>query len=317
MKKFRLFLTVLFLLIALAVIALIAIFDNIILFKAAGLIKQNIWPASIALFIFLILLSAGIVSNLSTARGSVFGNGYFQLAILELFLAAAALAWYWYYLQQPGKFVFQLRPAAEKEKIQLVLQCKTPHSISVDTVTAPGVRHNMPAGDYRLETLDPDIVQYRTDIVLKPAETETIMIPVTINTRTLVVQTDPPGAQIRINGVQATLTPDTLRILSGDTVIIELQMAGYQDYRDTLRLDKDTDLGTIRLLKSYTLWISSRYPDNHYIIYDTDNRLVLSGNGSRKLQLAAGTYRIAYEIGEGQYDTKRVILNYNKTISIP
>jgi hypothetical protein len=94
-------------------------------------------------------------------------------------------------------------------------------------------------------------------------------------------------------------------------------MDGYQDYIDTLRLHEDLDLGTIPLQKLYSLWISSRYQDIGYMIYDMDKRVVFSGRGSRNLQLIQGTYRIAYEIGEGAYDTKTFQLKYNLTVSIP
>ena len=94
MKKFGLILTVFFLVATLLTVLLIAIFDNAILFKAAGLVKDNIWVAGIALLLFLGLLFTGIGSNLARSEGSLFTNGYFQLAMLELFLCAAGLIYY-------------------------------------------------------------------------------------------------------------------------------------------------------------------------------------------------------------------------------
>jgi hypothetical protein len=317
MKKLRLFFTVLFLLTSLAVIFLIAVFENVLLFKAANMIKDNLWPAGIASFIFLILIFTAIVSSLSKPDGSLFNNGYFQLAIAELFLCTAGLAYYRHHIRQPGQIVLQIPPQKEKEHVNLVLQFGSGESATADTVTAPGILDNMQAGNYGIETLDPEIVYFHTDFVLEPGGQETLLIPVTLNTKSLIVQTDPAGAEIRINGVQATQTPDTFDILSGDTVVLELQMDGYQDYIDTLSLHEDLDLGTIPLQKLYSLWISSRYQDIGYMIYDMDKRVVFSGRGSRNLQLIQGTYRIAYEIGEGAYDTKTFQLKYNLTVSIP
>lgn len=63
MKNFRLFFTILFLFVSLIGLLLFAIFDNTIFFKAAVLIKTYLWPAVIALVLFLVFLTAGIVSN--------------------------------------------------------------------------------------------------------------------------------------------------------------------------------------------------------------------------------------------------------------
>lgn len=317
MKKFRLFFTVFFLLTSLIIILLIAIFDNIIFLRAANVIKNYIWPAGFAMLIFLGLLSAGVVSNHAKSKGSLISNGYFQLAILELFLFSAGLAYYRHYSQQPGQIVLQLHPEATRDVINLGVKYQSSGSASMDTVTAPGVLENRPAGKYSFETIDQDIVYFHTDIELEPAEIKTLVIPITLNIRTLAVQTEPTGAEIWINGVQATHTPDTFKILTGDTVILELKMLGYQGYTDTLSLNENVDLGIIPLRKLYTLWVSSRYADTGYKIYDMDDRVVFSSSGSRKLQLAQGKYRISFEIGEGQYETKTFLLNYNSTVMIP
>ncbi len=317
MKKFQMFFTVLFLLSSLIIILLIAIFDNIIFFKAANVIKNYIWPAGIATLIFLVLLSAGVVSNLAKSKGSLISNGYFQLAILELFLCSAGLAYYRHYTQQPGQIDLQLNPETTRDFINLGVKYQSSGFTSMDTVSAPGELANLPAGKYNFETLDQDIVYFNADVVLKPAEIKTLVIPITLNIRTLAVQTEPTGAEIWINGVQATYTPDTFKILTGDTVILELKMPGYQGYTDTLSLNENVDLGIIPLRKLYTLWVSSRYADTGYKIYDMDARVVFSASGSRKLQLAQGRYRISFEIGEGQYETKTFLMNYNSTMMIP
>jgi len=317
MEKFRLFITVFFLLTSLIIILLFAIFDNTIFFRAADLIKDNLWFAGIAVIIFLILLSAGVVSNLADIEGSLISNGYFQLAILELFLVTAGLAYYRHYSQQPGQIVLQLHPETTKDFINLGVKYQISGSTTIDTVTAPGTLENRPAGKYNIETLDKDIVYYQTDVVLEPEEIETVDIPVVLNIKTLAVQTEPAGAEIWINGLQATKSPHTFEILTGDTVILELKMPGYQGYTDTLSLNENVDLGIIPLRKLYTLWISAHYADIAYRIYDMDDKVVFSSYGSRKLQLAQGRYRLSYEIGEGQYETKTIFLNYNSSVVIP
>lgn len=317
MKKFRMFLTILFLLTSLIIILLIALFDNSTLFRAADVIKNYIWPAGFAMLIFLGLLSAGVVSNHAKSKGSLISNGYFQLAILELFLFSAGLAYYRHYSQQPGQIVLQLHPETTRDVINLGVKYQSSGSASIDTVTAPGVLENRPAGKYRFETIDQDIVYFHTDIELEPGEIETLIIPIVLNIKTLTVQTEPTGAEIWINDLQASQTPYTFKILTGDTVILELKMQGYQGYTDTISLSENVDLGVIPLRKLYTLWVSSRYADTGYKIYDMDDRVVFSASGSRKLQLAQGRYRISFEIGEGQYETKTFLLNYNSTVMIP
>ncbi len=174
-----------------------------------------------------------------------------------------------------------------------------------------------PAGKYRVETIDQDIVHFQADIVLEPAETETLVVPVVLKTKTLIVQSEPTDAEIWIDGLYASHTPHTFEILNRDTVILELKMPGYQVHLDTIILDENRDLGVITLVKLYTLWVSCLYPYTDYKIYDTDGQVVFASSGSRKLQLAQGKYRIAFEIGEGQFETRSFSLNYNFTISIP
>jgi len=317
MKKFRLVFTILFLLTSLIIILFITIFDNMIFIKAMDEIKNYLWPAGIAILFFVGLLSAGVATNLANYNGSLISNGYIQLAILELFLLSAGLAYYRHYTHQSGQIVLRLHPEKTKEFINLGLKFQSAESTAIDTVTAPGELYNRRAGNYSFEILDHDIVYFHANVVLEPAEIETLVVPVALNIKTLAVQTEPPGADIWINGLQASHTPDTFNILTGDTVILELKMQDYQEYIDTIRLNENMDLGIIPLVKIHTLQISCLYQYTEYKIYDMDDRIVFAAGGSRKLQLAQGRYRISFEIGEDQYETKTFLLNYNSTVSIP
>jgi hypothetical protein len=317
MQQFRLFFTILFLLASLIVIPLIAIVDRNIFIMAIDMVKGYLWVAGIAVVIFLVLLSSGVVSNLDSIKRSLIRNGYFQLAILQLFLFSAGLSYIWYFAQQPGQIVFQIQPETPKDYINLQVTYHSPTSTLVDTVRAPGKLYKRPAGKYIIETIDPDIGYFQVDVVLEPTKSDTLIIPVTLNTKELAVQTDPAGADIWINGLQATKTPHTFDILAGDTITLELKIEGYHAYTDTLCMNENMDLGIIPLKKLFTVWISSRYADVKYKIFDRDNQVVFSSMGSRNLQLAQGRYRIAYEIGEGQYETKNFSLSYNSTVLIP
>jgi hypothetical protein len=317
MIQFRLFFTILFLLASLIVIPLIAIVDRNVFIMAVDMVKDYLWAAGIAAVIFLVLLSSGVVSNLDSIKRSLIRNGYFQLAILQLFLFSAGLGYIWYFVQQPGQIVLRIQADTPREYIMLQVKYKSAESTLVDTVRAPGKLYKRPAGRYSIETIDPDIDYFQVDVVLEPAKSDTLVIPVTLNTKELAVQTDPAGADIWINGLQATKTPHTFDILAGDTITLELKMDGYHAYMDTVCMNNNMDLGTIPLKKLFTVWISSRYADVRYKIFDVDNQVVFSSTGSRNLQLAQGRYRIAYEIGEGQYETKNFSLSYNSTVLIP
>jgi hypothetical protein len=168
-----------------------------------------------------------------------------------------------------------------------------------------------------IETIDPDIVYFSSEVYLEPTRSETLLIPVNLNASSLTIQSEPAGADIWINGIQTTKTPYKFEVLTGDTVILDLKMTGFQTYTDTLVIMESKDLGIIPLKKMFTVWISSRYADIKYNIYDSDNLVVFSSRGSRNIKLAQGRYRIAYEIGEGQYETKTFSLNYNSTVLIP
>ena len=315
MEKFRLFFSILFLLTSLIIIVLIALFDHVVFFRAADLIKNYLLPAGIATLIFLILLSAGAVSHAANYKGPILSNEYILLAILEFFLFSAGLVYVRYYTQQTGQIVLRLQPETTRDFINLGVTYQS--AASTDTVRAPGKLENRPAGKYTFEILNQDIVYFRADVDLESAEIETLVIPVVMNVKTLTVQTEPPGAEIWINGLQASQTPDTFKILTGDTAILELKMQGYQSHSDTITLNENVDLGIIALRKLYTLWISSNYTYTEYRIYDEEDRVVFSANGSRKIQLAQGRYRISFEIGEGQYQTKTFSLDYNSSVQIP
>jgi len=317
MPKFRLFITVLFLLTSIVLLVLLAIFDTGFYTMAVDQVKNYIWPAIIALVVFLVLLTTGIVTNLSRGEGSLFHNGLFQLAILELFLFSAALGYYWYHTQQPGNIVIRLQPAETKQFVNLGLKFQSADSTAIDTITAPIELHNRKAGRYSFETVDPEVLYFKTDLILKPASTETLFIPVTMNYKMLTVQTEPEGAEIWIDGLKASQTPDSFEIFNRDTVILQLKMAGYQDHIDTLGLADNIDLGVITLKKLYSLRISCQYEDIEYKIYDMDGNLVFASSGTRRVQLADGRYKLAYSLGEGQYETKSFVLNRNSSVSVP
>jgi len=317
MKNFRLFFTVFFLLTSLIGILFIFVFDKTIFYQVITLMTNNIWLAGIAVAIFLIFLSVGIVSNATNIEGSLFTNGYFQLAILELFLASAGLVYFRQYTQQPGQIVFKIQPETIRDYINLAVTYQSSGSKSIDTVRAPGHIGDLPAGSYDVETLDEDIVHFHSTLDLKPGKTETVIIPVALNTRMLSIQTEPAGADIWINGLQTSKTPYIFNILTGDTIVLNLEMPGYKEHRDTLFLTDNIDLGVIPLQKLYNVWISPLYTDVGYRIYDAKNEVIFSSSGSRNIQLTQGRYRVAYEIGEGQYDTKWFSVNYNLTVTIP
>jgi hypothetical protein len=315
MQQFRLFFTIIFLLTSLIVISLVFILEQSLLYKIVDIVKNNIWITGISVVVFLVLFSSGVVSNLDSIKPSLIRNGYFQLSILELFLFTAGLAYFWHINQQPGQIVFRLNPESAKEYVNLGVKYQT--SDEVETVRAPGKLYKRSAGKYSVEILDEDVVYFQTDVVLEPAKSETLFIPVSLNSKSLSIQTEPSGAEIWINGLQTTKTPHTFDILSGDTVVLELKSSGFQVYSDTLIMDENQDLGIISLKKMYTVWISSRYADTVYNIYDEDNKMIYSSSGSRKLKLAQGRYRLAWEIGEGQYNRKSFLVNYNSTVMIP
>jgi len=317
MKNFRFFLSVFFLVVSVVIVVVIALFDYSTFLRAANEITNYMWLAGIAVIIFLVLLSAGFVSHSADYEGSLFSNGYILLATLELFVCAGGLAYYRYFSQQPGQIILRLSPETTRDFIQVGIKYQNSGSVLMDTVQAPGRLENRPPGTYSFEILDEDIVYFRKDVELEPAEKETLVIPVALNVKSLAVETDPSGADIWINGVQASQTPHTFNILTGDTVVLELKMPGYAVYTDTVSLNENVDLGIIPLQKLFTLWISSMYDYTQYHIYDAEKRLVFSASGSRKCQLPQGRYSIAYEIGEGQYQTKSISLNYNASITIP
>jgi hypothetical protein len=317
MRKFRSFFTVLFLLSSLIVILFIAIYDNPLLIRVADEIRNYIGPSFIALLVLLVLISSAIVSNSAKSFGSLIANGYFQLAVLELFLFSAALAYYHHYFQQPAQMIIRLQPEQIKDSIRLGIKNQSMRSLTTDTIIAPTEIHNLFAGNYSLEILDKDIVYFHTDVTLKPAETEIIIIPVALNFKTIAIQTEPTGAEILIDGVFTSKSPDTLEIYNRDTVMIELKMQGYQSYKDTIALTANIDLGVITLLKLYSLRILCYLEGMGYKIYDKHKRIVFTANRSQKLQLPQGRYKISYQIGEGQIATKNFVLNYNSTIEIP
>jgi hypothetical protein len=317
MKKFRSFITVFFLLTSLVVIIGIALYDNMFLAMLLDELKNYLIPAGIAVLIFLILFSAGIATNSGRSFGSLYGNGFFQLAVLELFMVTAGLVYYRYYLQQPGQIIIRLEPEKTKDSIKVGMKYQSSQPSPMDTVIVPATLHHMRPGNYSFETIDRDIVYFQTVISLEPGATETLAIPVVLDFKTLTVNTEPQGADIWIDSVLTAKTPDTLNIFNKDSIILELKMEGYQTYADTLALKTNRDLGVITLYKLCTLWIYCNFTDMDYSIYDMNNEMIFTAVGTKKIRLPKGRYRIVYGIGEGQTESRRFSLNYNYSIKIP
>ena len=313
MKKFLSFLTILFLLSAVITILLLVIVDKAFFLKAGLMIKSYIWLAGLAVILLLGLLSAGIVSNLHNPEGTLISNGYFQSAVSVLFLLTGGLVFIWFQLQLPGTIILQLDPGSPKQQIKMGLTFET---AGFDTVTAPAEPSKQPAGNYQVEILDSEIQPFKTGFVLDPGETEKLVIQVALNFKTLRVNSDPENAEIWIDSLHAGNTPYTFEISGRDTVYLELKMAGYQTYVDTVQLTDDMDLGVIPLIKLYTLRISSAYQDFEYRIYDSEGNLVFIARESRSVQLPGGNYKVAYEIGEGQFETKSFNLLKNYTLVV-
>jgi hypothetical protein len=280
-------------------------------------LRNYIGPAFIALLLFLVLISSGIVSNSGRPFSSLIANGYFQLAIVELFLCTAGLAYYYHTINQAGHIIIRLQPEQIKDSIKLSMKYQSLYSSTIDTIIAPTELYRLSAGNYRFETLDTDIVHFHTDITLKPAGNEIINIPVALNRKKIAINSKPAGADILIDGVFISKTPDTLEIYNTNMVIIELRMPDYQSYIDTMALSEDVDLGTITLLKLYSLRILSYLEGMEYQITDVNNRIIFSANESKKMRLPEGNYKLSYEIGEGEIKTRHFSLSYNSTIEIP
>ena len=117
---------------------------------------------------------------------------------------SAGLVYFWYFAQQPGQIVFRLQPETTRDYVYLGVRYQSSQSTLLDTVRAPGKLYKQSPGKYYIEVIDQDIVQYQTELELKPAESETLVIPVSLNSNTLAVQTEPTGADIWINGLHAT-----------------------------------------------------------------------------------------------------------------
>jgi hypothetical protein len=316
MKKTRIFFTVLFLLTSVGAAVIITVINPNLMPAVMELIKNNIWAAVAAALLFLGLFSAGVVSNHGNPDGSLVSNGFFQLAVLELFLCSAGLIYFNYYMQQPGQIILQLSDNQNRNQIMAGVSSGTSGS-HIDTVYVPGVLSDRPAGQYTIKTLDPDIVPFRTDVKLKPGEVKTVLITVAVNTKKLRIQSEPSGAQIWLNGLETAQTPHTFDVLTGDTVIVELKLPGYQVFSDTIRMTEAMDLGIVNLVQMHLLRISSQYDYTSYHIFDSEGQLVYSASGSRKIELPDGKYRLSYEIGEGQYKTKYFTLNANSMVTIP
>ena len=275
------------------------------------------WQAGIALAVFLLLISGGVATNTHKSLGSLVGNGFFQLAVLELFLFSAGLAYYRYHVLQPGHIIIRLQPEQTKNYVRLGMKYQTPYSSSTDTVIAPTDLHNRYAGTYNFRILDKDLVSFKTEMILEPAETETLIVPVALDFKTITVQTNPEGSEIWIDDSLYSKTPDSVDVFGRDTIILCLKMNGYQTYTDTLALTDNINLGEIKMFKLFSLRVICGYEDIEYKIYNADNKVILKSIGSRSLRLPQGRYKIAYDVGEGQMTTERISLNYNYNLYIP
>lgn len=153
---------------------------------------------------------------------------------------------------------------------------------------------DLPVGRYRMQVGKTGYVQRELELLIENRTPQRIDVNLTSDTATLVLTSDPPGADVALDGVPRGKTPATIeRIPEGD-IRIQVTLKGYAPYEQQIRLlaGETENLRTVLeplpgTLKIVSIPIGARvYVDNQF---KGESPVTLEG-------LPPGTYRVRAEL---------------------
>jgi hypothetical protein len=250
LRKTRKVITFVLLFTTILAIILVGLLNKELYKEMVSIIKDDIYPAIIILLTLFGFVVGGVVKNPPKSFDKFLENGFLQIAVLEMFLFVIGLIVYSYYKSGTGTIEIVLKPEIPGPQKKVLM---TKPGGTVDTILVPDTLPGKEPGNYTFKLIEMGYHPYQKQIYLQAFGEETVVLDVIKNSGTLVLATEPSGAEIWINGFRIGLTskgPDTLRDLERKKTELKLKLKGYDPYENQeidLISDNFQNLGIIPL----------------------------------------------------------------------
>jgi hypothetical protein len=140
---------------------------------------------------------------------------------------------------EQGKTVYVEIPLEPLTGLLLVHSVPPGAEIQIDGADrgkTPALIVDLPTGRHRLRASSPGYMAKEVDLNVPDRTPQKVTVDLTSNSAILSLDSAPPGAKVLLNGIARGVTPcEVDRIPAGDA-IVEMQLDGYEPFRQNLRL---------------------------------------------------------------------------------
>jgi hypothetical protein len=160
--------------------------------------------------------------------------------------------------------------------------------------TTPTFVSDLPLGRYRAQLTKPGFIPREIEINTDSRRPKKFDIQLTSDSATLEIASDPPGADVTLNGVARGTSPCSVARIPSGTVTLELTMKGFEPYTETLKLSAGENQAITAVMKAIP-------SDLKLVSIPTGARIYVNNQfrGTTPVELKAispGTYRIRAEM---------------------
>jgi len=314
-SKVRRYGTFILLLTSILVLTLFGLFQEDYFLKFIDIVSKYIWPAMIAVLTLFGIVVGGVIKNPPKSFTQFLDNGLLQIAVLEFFFFIVGLTWYTYSEQQPGEIVLKLTSETTSPQIK-VSMIFGEDSTNAREILVPDTLHNKRPGKYTFKIIDPKYYESGKEIELEPNEMQIVLLEDRKITCTLIVNSEPTGAEIWINDSrqEERTTPDRLDQLDCCTLSLVLELAGYKSETLSVSLASQSkfDTGIIPLRKLYRIEFVCKYQDLKFTI----NGQPYIGD-QEEVWLPEGRNDITIEIGNPPFRPRNLNITRSRIFAIP
>lgn len=181
----------------------------------------------------------------------------------------------------------------------LILIQSTPTGADVEIAGAhrgntPALITDLPLGRYRARLSKPGYIPREIELKVEGRSPKKFDVTLTSDSAALALDSEPPGADVTLNGVARGETPCTIERIPSGAAKLELSLAGFEPYSESLKLSAGENQTITAVLKPIpsNLEIVS-IPAGARIYVDNQFR----GKAPVKMEkLTPGTYRVRAEL---------------------
>ncbi|MCW8809970.1 MAG: PEGA domain-containing protein [Ignavibacteriaceae bacterium] len=315
LRKTRKIITFILLFTTILAIILVGLLNKELYKEMVSIITEDIYPAILALLVLFGFVVRGVVKNPPKSFDKFLENGLLQIAVLEMFLFIMGLIIFSIYKTGTGTILVLLEPEIQGPKIK-ALEIWESDSANATTkeILVPNFLPSEKPGKYTFRLIEKGYFPDEKPISLKAFDDVTIVLKADKITGTLIVNTEPKGAEIWIDASLKAHTPDTLN-LGRKKINLLLKLKGYLTYEKKdidLKSNPLINLGTITLLKLYKIKFICLFNDIEFTVNNQTYK------GSRTILLPGPSdYTITSQRGNELYIPKKITVNMDDVIAIP